>query len=444
MKKIDNNTRREFIKKSAFGAAALSMPFSAKSYANILGANDRINMAVVGINGRGNAHIAAINAAENAKVIALCDVDSNVFNKVAKNFADTDLGKTKNYGDFRKLLENKNVDAISVATPDHWHTHMGVMGMQAGKHVYLEKPACHNPGEGLKLVESQKKEGKVLQVGNQQRSAPTSIQAIKDIKEGIIGNAYYAKAWYSNTRGSIGTGKVASVPSNLDWDLWQGPAPRMEYKDNWVHYNWHWFWNWGTGEVNNNGFHEIDIARWALGVDYPTKVKSAGGRYHFDDDWEFYDTQVVNYEYGEGKFIDWEGRSCNNLAYYGRGRGTTIHGTEGSILLDRNIYVLYDLKGKVIKETKEQEESATTNTVGIGNLDIIHFQNFINAINKGEKLNSPADDIIISNIMCHLGNIAQKSNTIVELDDSTGALVNNPGAEKMWDRTYEPGWELKV
>jgi predicted dehydrogenase len=438
-----NQPRRNFIKKATLGTAALALPMSAKSYANIIGANDRVNMAVIGLNGRGKAHIGAIQAVENVKLVGLCDVDSSLFAKSNEAFPETDLSKVKTYTDFRKMLEKKSIDAITVAAPDHWHAHMGVMGMQAGKDVYLEKPACHNAAEGLKLIESQKKEGKVLQIGNQQRSAPTSIQAVQDIKEGIIGEVYFAKCWYSNSRGSIGVGQKVAVPENLDWDLWQGPAPRTEYKDNLVHYNWHWFWNWGTGEANNNGFHELDICRWALGVDIPNKVSSTGGRYHFDDDWEFYDTQMINYEY-DGKMITWEGKSCNNFQYYDRGRGTTIHGTNGTILLDRNGYWLYDLNGNLLKETLEAAKSATTNTVGMGNLDILHLQNFVNAINKGEKINSPIEDIYISNLMCHLGNIAQKTESIVEMSSETGKIVNNPAAQKMWGRDYEKGWELSI
>ena len=246
--------RRKFIQTSALGAAALSLPLSAKSYNRILGANDRVNFGVIGLNGRGRAHIAAIDKVENAEVIALCDVDNLLFAKVKKEAGGT-IDKAKEYGDVRELLESKKIDAISVASPDHWHTHMAVMGMQAGKNVYVEKPACHNPAEGLKLIESQKKEGKILQVGNQQRSSPTTALAKKELEDGIIGKAYFAKTWYTNSRGSIGKGKNVPAPDNLNWDLWQGPAPRKEYKDNWVHYHWHWFWHWGTGESNNNAFH---------------------------------------------------------------------------------------------------------------------------------------------------------------------------------------------
>ena len=443
--KTNKTGRRDFIKKSAVASAGLAFSFSAKSYGNILGANDRVNFAVIGLHGRGKAHIAAINALQKeVKIAAICDVDKNMFGDIYKSFPNTGIEKIKTEQDFRRVLDNKNIDAITVATPDHWHTPMGILAMQAGKNVYLEKPPCHNPAEGLMLIESQKKEGKILQIGNQQRSAPTSIQAVKDIRNGIIGDVYFAKCWYSNTRGSIGRGKVTPVPENLDWDLWQGPAPRMSFKDNYVHYNWHWFWNWGTGEANNNGLHELDICRWALGVDIPNRTTSTGGRYHFNDDWEFYDTQEVTFEYDNNKMITWEGKSCNGFPYFDRGRGSTIHGTKGTILIDRNSYILYDLQGKEINRIDEEKKSETTNTVGMGNLDILHMNNFVNAIQNGEKLNSPIETAYVSNLLCHLGNIAQKTNSAIFMDSEKGIIKENAEAQKLWGRSYEQGWEPKI
>ena len=321
---------------------------------------------------------------------------------------------------------------------------MTLMGVQAGKHVYVEKPCSHNPQEGEILVEAREKYGKVIQMGNQQRSAPLSMQAIKDIRNGIIGEVYYGKAWYANNRKSIGTGIKTEVPDWLDWDLWQGPAPRVNYKDNWVHYNWHWFWNWGTGEINNNGTHEIDICRWALDVSYPKSVISSGGRFHFKDDWQFYDTQVVNYEFEGNKMITWEGRSCNGLAHYERGRGATLHGTNGTILIDRNKYIVYDKDNNILKEVEEEGRSATTDTVGAGYLDKLHMKNFIGAIKDGEEQNSPIHEGHITNLLCHLGNYSQKLGRKMMLDTSNGHILNDKEAMQYWSREYEPGWEMKI
>ena len=351
-----NKSRREFIKSSAVGAVGLGFSTTAFGYGRVLGANDRLNIAVVGLNGRGQAHIGAVQSVDNTSIIALCDVDSRAVDKSMARVKKETGKKAKAYEDYRLMLENKNIDVVCIASPDHWHAPMAIMALQAGKHVYVEKPCCHNPAEGEMLIAAKNKYGLKVQMGNQQRSGLASIQAIKEIRDGLIGEVYYGKAWYANNRGSIGTGKASAVPDWLNWELWQGPAPRREYMDNIVHYNWHWFWNWGTGEINNNGTHELDVCRWALGVDYPSRVTSSGGRYHFQDDWEFYDTQIANFEFEGGKMITWEGKSCNNYKFAGRGRGATIHGTEGSILMDRNGYIVYDQKNKVVKEVRRKNQ----------------------------------------------------------------------------------------
>ena len=435
-----DKSRRTFIKKSALGATTLAFGLNAASYARIIGANDRVNFAIAGINSRGKALTAAALDVENCTVTHLCDVDSRVLATVKASVKESTGKAPKTYDDIRKLLESKDVDALAIATPDHWHAPMAIMGVQAGKHVYVEKPCCYDPGEGELLVEVQKKYGKVVQMGNQQRSGLISIQAIKDIHSGIIGDVYMGKAWYSNNRGSIGVGKLAEVPDWLNWDLWQGPAPRVGYKDNVVHYNWHWFHRWGTGEINNNGTHEIDICRWALDVDYPIRVSSAGGRYHFEDDWQFPDTQVANFEFEGGKLITWEGKSCNVHPYFDRGRGVTIHGTEGTVLLDRNSYLVYDNKNNLIKEMNEKDASATMNTVGAGSLDTKHMANFVNAFREAEKQNSPILEGYKSNLLCHLGNIAQETGSVLDTSSSNGHILNNNEANAYWNRDYAEGW----
>ena len=225
-------------------------------------------------------------------------------------------------------------------------------------------------------------------MGTQQRSSPHTIEIVEKIHEGIIGRPYFAKAWYVNTRKSIGTGKEVPVPPQLDWDLWQGPAPRRPYKDNVHPYNWHWFRIYGTGETLNNGTHEVDVCRWALGVDYPQRVTSSGGRYHFKDDWQFYDTLVTSFEY-EDKMISWEGKSCQGMKYYGRDRGSTIMGTTGTVLIDRDGYEIYDLKGNKTSEFKAGNATSSADLIGRDSMTDAHFANFIAGIRKGEKLNAP-------------------------------------------------------
>jgi predicted dehydrogenase len=437
-------TRREFIDAMAVGAAGLAVGATAKSYGQILGANDRLNFAVIGLNGRAYAHLASLKANKAAARIShVCDVDSTILRKFAEA-AKQEMGEpAAAEKDFRKILEQKDVDAITIATPDHWHTPMAIAGLRAGKHVYLEKPCSHNPAEGALLIEAQQKYGKLVQMGTQQRSSPHTIEIIGKIREGIIGRPYFAKAWYSNVRKSIGTGKEVPVPAELDWDLWQGPAPRRPYKDNLHPYNWHWFKIYGTGESLNNGTHEVDVCRWALGVDYPKRVTASGGRYHFKDDWQFYDTLVTSFEYDDA-MLSWEGKSCEGMKYYGRDRGATIMGATGSVLIDRGGYELYDLKGNKQKEVKARDAAASSDLIGRDSMTDLHFANFIAGIRKGEKLNAPISVGNVAVTMLQLSNIAWELNRELRLDPKDGRIQADAEAMKMWGREYERGWEPHV
>jgi predicted dehydrogenase len=437
-------SRREFLKDVAVGTAGVAASWNARSYARVLGANDRVNFAIAGLHGRGGAHLECLRGVPNCDVTYICDVDRREFPKFGAA-AEKAFGKSpKQEKDIRTVLESKEVDAITIATPEHWHTPMALMALAAGKHVYLEKPSSHNPREGELLLQAQKKYGKQVQLGDQQRSSTHTIEVMAKIKAGLIGRPYFAKAWYSNARKGIGVGKPASVPPELDWDLWQGPAPRRPYKDNIHPYNWHWFWHWGTGETLNNGSHEVDLARWALGVDYPKRVNASGGRYHFKDDWEFYDTLVTNFEY-DNAMITWECVCCQGKQYYGRGRGVTIHGTEGTVLLDRDGYEVYDLNDKRITEVKANLRAGTTaDLLSIDSMTTAHFQNFVNGIRTGEVLSQPIANGHISNTILLLSNVAWKYNRTLRLDTTNGHIVGDPEAMTMWQREYEKGWEPRV
>jgi predicted dehydrogenase len=433
-------TRRNFLNSVAASGAGLTLASTAKSYARIIGANDRLNFAVIGLNGRASAHLSALKANKTkARISHVCDVESNILKKFAAA-TQTEMGEAPaTEKDFRNVLALREVDAITIATPDHWHAPMAIAGVQAGKHVYVEKPCSHNPAEGALLIEVQKKYGKLVQMGSQQRSSPHTIEIVDKIHNGLIGRAYFGKAWYSNVRKSIGVGKEIPVPATLDWDLFQGPAPRQAYKDNVQPYNWHWFKTWGTGESLNNGTHEVDICRWALGVDYPKSVTSTAGRYHFKDDWQFYDTMMTSFAYDDA-MISWEGKCCEGMKYYGRDRGSTIVGTTGSVLVDRGGYEIYDLKGNMTGEFKAGEKTASSDLVGRDSMTDAHFANFIAGIQTGEKLRQPIESGNVAVTMLQLSNVAWETKRELHLDPTDGRIVNDAEAMKYWGRRYETGW----
>ncbi len=436
-------TRRDFLKKIGAGTAVAITGMNASSYARIIGANDRIHCAVIGLHGRAYAHLESIHAYPDADVSHVCDVDSRELDRFAEAVKSKTGRSPAKAKDFRTILESADVDAVTIATPEHWHAPMAILALKAGKHVYVEKPCSHNPHEGELLVRAQKKYGKLVQLGTQQRSSPHTIDIVRKIHEGLIGRPYFGKSWYCNTRTSIGTGKQVPVPGYLDWELWQGPAPRRPYKDNVHPYNWHWFWHWGTGETLNNGTHEVDVCRWALGVDFPARVTASGGRYHFRDDWEFYDTLVTSFEY-DGKMITWEGMSCQGKEYYGRSRGSTIHGTDGTVLIDRDGYEVYSLDDRKIDEFRVGKKSTSQDLVSADAMTDDHFRNFFDAIGKGEPLHAPVALGNVSVTMLQLSNIAWKTGRTLALNAGDGRITGDPAAMELWQREYEKGWEPEV
>jgi predicted dehydrogenase len=447
---MDKN-RRKFIKNSMTGAAAISfggiLPgFSAKSYAGIIGANEKITVAMMGVNSRGLALAKNFARQKNCEVINVCDVDSRAADTCISEVEKIQNKKPSAVPDFRKALENKDLDALVVAAPDHWHAPAAILASAAGKHVYLEKPCSHNPHEGELLVKAVDKYKNVIQMGNQRRSWPNVRAAIEELHNGIIGRTYFAKTWYTNNRASIGVGKQTAVPSWLNYDLWQGPAPRHAFMDNLIHYNWHWFWNWGTGEALNNGVHMIDLARWGLGVDYPTRVTSAGGRYRYTDDWQTPDTQVITLEFDNKSSITWEGRSCNSRTVEGSEVGVVFYGENGSLIIDgSNGYKVYDLKNKLVKEIKNVALVDPMNLSDPSeNLDALHILNFFDAIHKKSNLNSHIFEGHKSTLLCQLGNIALRTGNSLKVDSKNGHIINDTAAAKLWKREYQPGWEPKV
>ena len=444
---LKETNRRTFIKNSVSAGVVMGVgtqfsPLFAKD-----SPNEKVVVGVMGVNSRGHWLAELFARQPNAEVAYVCDVDERAIDKTIAKVSEVQKRKPKGEKDVRRVLEDKDIDALVIAAPDHWHAPAAIMACKAGKHVYVEKPCGHNPREGELLVKAARKYNRIVQMGNQKRSLENDIKCIQDIKSGIIGRVYFAKAWYAKNRTSIGFGKKAPVPPWLDYELWQGPAPRRPYQDNLIHYNWHWFWHWGTGEALNNGSHEMDLMRWGLEVDYPTRVTFAGGRYHFKDDWQTPDTQVLCFDFKEGKTMTWEGRSCNKYATEDDARGVLFHGEKGTIRLIANGYTVYDNgeKPQIIKEVKDTDVPQSVNTVGPGAAyDTPHIVNFLSCVREGKRPNSEIEEGHKSVLLGHLGNIACRTGRTINCDPSNGHIIGDRQAEKFWQREYEDGWEPTV
>ncbi len=438
-------SRREFLGTLAAGAAGFAIGSTAKSYGQIAGANERVQFAVIGLNGRAYAHLSSLRANQSrAALHTACDVDQTILAKFAGQ-AKTMMGaEPQSEQDFRRVLAAKEIDAVTIATPDHWHTPMAMLALEAGKHVYVEKPCSHNPQEGAWLVAAQAKHGRLCQMGSQQRSSPHTIEAVEKIRGGVIGKAYWAETWYTNKRNPMGIGPAMPVPATLDWELWQGPAVREPYRGNIHPYTWHWFSNWGTGESLNNGTHEVDVARWALGVGYPELVTAAGSKAVAGDRWQFYDTMDTSFVYPE-HLITWKGDCCSGKKTYGRDRGTAVHGIEGTLIVDRDGYEVLDRSDKRTVEVRaKQGTTSSTDLVGADSMTDAHFANFIAGIRTGEPLRQPVAQGNVAVTMLQMSNIAYFTRRNLALNPATGTILHDKEAEAMTRRSYAKGWEPKV
>ena len=393
---------------------------------------EKIRVGVMGVNGRGGALATGFMANDGSEVAYVCDVDSRAMDRVTKRVVERQGKAPKTTKDFRRILDDKEVDVLVVATPNHWHAPATIIGCDAGKHVYVEKPCSYNPQEGEWAVEAARRNKRVVQMGSQRRSWPAIRQAIAKIHEGVIGDVHYARTWYNNRRGSVGVGKVVPVPEWLDWDLWQGPATRVDYRDNIVHYQWHWQWHWGNGELGNNGVHAIDVARWGLGVTFPTRVTAGGGKYRHQDDQQTPDTMMVTFDFPEQKTMTWEGLSWSPLGPHGTRFGISFHGTEGSLVVHDPGYTIYDM----------QDNEVETHTDRGGDAD--HLEDFLDAIRNGRPSNANIDEAHRSTLLCHLGNIAYRTSSTLETRSEDGHIINNEAATALWGREYAEGFHPRA
>lgn len=427
-----STTRRVFLQGSAVSSAALAAASASRWLRAADSPQQAVTLGVIGTNGRGTALAGSFAELGGARVAYVCDVDERAIDKAAQAVTSKQGPAPKRVTDLRRILDDPTVDAVVVATPDHWHGPATILACAAGKHVYVEKPASHNPREGELMIAAARKHSRVVQLGTQRRSMPGTVEAIDRLRAGEIGRVLFSRGWYNADRKPIGRGKPAEVPAGLDYALWQGPAPERAYRDNLVHYNWHWFWHWGTGELGNNGIHSLDICRWGLGVDYPRRVTAGGGKYFFDDDQETPDTHVVTYDFGD-KAITWEGRNWHRHGFEGSMFGIAFYGDKGSLVLDGNNYKVYDPAGKQIAIQNK----------GFDGHDP-HLRNFLECVRGSGRLNSEIEEGHKSTLLCHLGNIAYRTGHALNLDPANGQVQDDAAAAALWSREYRPGWEPKV
>jgi predicted dehydrogenase len=423
--------RRSFLVNSAaaLGTSALSA---------VASPNDTIRIATVGLRSRGKSHMQAFTSLPKVDLVALCDVDDAVLRQ-ASAFVESKRGKAPaTYTDLRKLLEDKSIDAISIASPNHQHTIQAIWAMQAGKDVYVEKPCSHNMFEARQIVAAARKYNRIVQMGSQSRSNTALQEAVQKMKDGLIGDVYHARGLCYKWRDTIGRKPDEAVPAGVDYDLWLGPAPKRAFSQNRFHYNWHWNWDYGNGDIGNQGIHEMDIARWGLGVKYPTKVSAIGGHFMFDDDQETPNTLAVAYEFDEGgkkKMMTFEVRHwmTNHEADIHEFDTSVKSNTVGNLFYGSNGYLAIDGYTKYYSYIGKQAEPGPARKDG-GD----HFANFLTAVRsqtRGE-LNAEIEEGAISTALVHLGNISYRLGRSVHFDAATYSCPGDLEANAMFSRDY--------
>jgi predicted dehydrogenase len=413
-------------------SAASASPLAASG---IPSPNDTIRVAVVGLRGQGNAHIKSYLPMKNVEIAALCDIDQSVLDARLKEVESAKGRRPAAHQDIRKLLEDKSIDAVSIATPNHSHTLQTVWALQAGKHVYIEKPCSHNVFESRQIVAAARKYGKLVQHGTNSRSTEGLREAVHQLNSGAIGDVYMARGLCFKWRDTIKRTPLASPPAGVDYNLWLGPAPKREFTQNRFHYNWHWFWDYGNGDFGNQGIHELDICRWGLGVKLPTKVSAIGGKVMFDDDQETPNVLTVTYEFKEGektKLMVFEVRHwmTNHEAGIGEGKGSN---TVGNVFYGSKGYMAIDGYATYKTFLGRDAQPGPAKQAGGSN-----WANFVDALRSGkpEDLNAPIEEGALSCTLMHLGNISYRLGRSLTIDPTTGDIKGDAQAQAMFTRPY--------
>ncbi len=439
------SSRRSFIKKTAVASSGIIAAPTIIS-ASVFGANDRINAAVLGIHGRGKNHISSLMELDNVHVATLCDPDMNLLKEGQTNFKEKYDKKVKLEQDLRRVYDDKDIDVVSIATPNHWHALSTIWACQAGKDVYVEKPGSHNIWEGRKMIEAAEKYDRIVQHGVQLRSSPAVNEAIGLLRDGYIGRVYMARGLVFRWRESIGDAGTSPVPEGIDYDLWTGPAEKRPFSRNLVHYNWHWHWPYGNGDVGNQGIHETDLCMWGLDVGLPTQITSMGGKYLWDDAKETPEVLTSTYNYPEeNKVIQFEVRPWCTNTEEGVTVGNIFYGEKGILVVDG-----YDKYKTYMGQDRTPGQSGDDGGKAASGMDrgaggtTGHFANFIEAVRKHDKsiLNGPVETAHLSSGLAHLGNIAYRTGRVLEFDPKAEKFVNDPEADKYLTRDYRSGFEV--
>ncbi len=454
--------RRDFLG-TAKGLAAIGGVSLLADGGRVKGANERVRVAICGLHGRGKDHLHNFSQIHNAEIAAICDIDESVIRARLADFSRMGLPKPKTYGDIRHLLEDKSIDAISIATPNHWHSLMAIWACQAGKDVYVEKPCSHNLWEGKQLVKAAERYNRVVQHGTQTRSSTSVREAIQKIKDGMIGETYMARGICYKWRDTIGRAPVEAVPAGVNYDLWTGPAPLHAFTKNRFHYNWHWFWAYGNGDLGNQGIHQVDVARWGMGLSFPTKASAIGGHFMFDDDQETPNSLNCAFEFdplgGKRRMITFEVRHwiANHEAEIGtRYLGTPekvsppgqprlgplagAHNSIGDIFYGSNGYLSTgDEDADTYAAWIGRDQSPTKPVSGGSEKD--HFQNFIDCVISRNRanLNAPVEEGHISCAMVHLANASYRLGRTIHFNPETQEAIGDEEANKLLgniDRDY--------
>jgi len=447
-------SRRKFLAGSAKTAAGMVAATAARSFAapqggrSVIGANERINTAVLGIRGQGRHHIRQMAEKDNVSVKTLCDPDENLFGERVKLAEEIQDFAPKTEYDLRRVFEDKDIDAVTIATCNHWHALATIWACQAGKHVYVEKPASHNIWEGRKMVEAARKYNRIVQVGTQRRGNGRKMQqAIRFLHDGGIGEVYMARGLCTKPRGDIGIDKDSPVPDGVHYDIWLGPAPWRPFNPGRFHYDWHWFWDTGNGDIGNTGPHQLDVARWGLAEQgHPVKVHSVGGYFAWKGAQQTPNTQTALYEYADGKLLQFDLRNlCTNSEEDIEEEGNIFYGTKGWMCIDdgdrwKTYFGRKNEPGPDWK-TAEKENFPGDEVVGGG-----HFGNFIYAIRSGSREHLACDVEVghISTALSHLANISYRLGRGVTFDGAREKFVGDEEANRMLSRKYRKPYVVPV